>query len=177
MELEKYAARLAEGLGKLLLRYRTENNLTRAALAEKLSISEGRIRQLESGENAQGFRIEFLVSVANVMDLSPPALLSQLIHESNLSKNSKAVSALGDAFEASVNGTAYAAIFKEAIATTDELFGNHFVWSQKMAAVLLRLNAPAKARLEIALRQASPEKGTEEYRARILRLMEYDLDN
>ncbi len=46
-----------------------------------------------------------------------------------------------------------------------------------MAAVLLRLNDPAKARLEIALRQASPEKGTEEYRARILRLMEYDLDN
>jgi transcriptional regulator with XRE-family HTH domain len=177
VELEKSAARLAEGLGKLLLRYRTENSLTRTQLAEKLDLSEGRIRQLESGDNAQSFKIDFLLSAANVLGLTPPDLLSQLMHESKIGRNTKAQTSLEDAFTTSVENTPMAAIFKNSLSKTDELFGNHFVWALKMASMMLELDEAAKARIEIALRRACPLKGTDEYRARIMRLLDFDLDH
>lgn len=177
VELEKSAARLTEGLGKLLLRYRTENNLTRSQLAEKLDVSEGRIRQLETGDNAQSFKIEFLLSASKVLGLTPPDLLSQLLHESSLAKNTKAQSSLEDAFSTSIQNTPFANTFKDALSQTDELFGNHFVWSLKMAGMLLELDDKSKAKVEISLRRASPKKSTEGYRARIMRLLDFDLDN
>lgn len=177
MELEKSMARLAEGLGKLLFKYRSENNLSRAQLAEKLDVSESRIKQLETGENAQGFRIDFLFNAARVLGLTPPNLLSQLIDQSKIAKNSKALSSLEDAISTAVQDTPYAATFKEALSTTDDLFGNHFVWSLNMAGMLLELDAPSKVKVEIALRRTSPKKSTEEWRARTKRLLDFDLDN
>ncbi len=177
MELEKSVARLTEGLGKLLLRYRTENNLSRVQLAERLEVSDSRIKQLETGDNAQSFKIDFLLSAANVLGLSPPDLLSQLLHETRIGKDIKAQSSLEDAFSTSIQGTPFAVLFKGSLSTTDELFGNHFVWSLKMAGMLLELDERSKAQVEISLRRASPKKSTDEYRARIMRLLDFDLDN
>lgn len=177
MDIEKSVALLAEGLGKILSRYRAENNLTRPQLAEKLSVSESRIKQLETGENAQSFKIDFLLSVSNVLGLSAPDLLSQLISESKIAKNKKSVASLEDAFVTSIQNMPAADLFASALSKSDELFGNHFVWGLKMAGMLLELDEKAKVKVEIALRRASPHKGTDEYRARILRLLDVDLDN
>jgi transcriptional regulator with XRE-family HTH domain len=177
VDIDKSVAQLTEGLGRLLHRYRSENNLTRSQLAEKLSVSESRIKQLETGENAQSFKIDFLLSAASVLRLSPPDLLSQLIFESKIPKNSKTVATLEDAFVTSIQDMPFADVLKEALSKNDELFGNHFVWGLKMAGMLLELDEQAKVKVEIALRRASPHKSTEEYRARILRLLDFDLDH
>lgn len=176
MNIEKSVARLTAGLGQLLLRFRTENNLTRTELAAKLDVSEGRIRQLESGDNAQSFKIEFLFSVSKALAISPPDLLNQLMHESKVIDGVKSLPALEDAFSTSIQGTASSEIFTSAIKKTDELFGNHFVWSLRMAELLLKLDEPAKVKVEIALRRASPLKSTDEFKARIMHLLSVDLD-
>lgn len=177
MDIDKSVALLTEGLGRLLLRYRTENNLTRSQLAEKLAVSESRIKQLETGENAQSFKIDFLLSVAQVLELSAPDLLSQLISESKIAKDRKSVASLEDAFVTSIQNLPLADLFKNALSKTDELFGNHFVWGLKMAGMLLELDEKSKVKVEIALRRASPHKSSDENRARILRLLDFDLEN
>lgn len=99
------------------------------------------------------------------------------MHESKIGRNTKALPTMEGAFITSVQDTPMEAIFKNSLSKTDELFGNHFVWGPKMAAMMLELDEAAKARIEIALRRACPLKGTDEYRARIMRLLDFDLDH
>lgn len=176
MDNEESVARLTAGLGQMLLRFRTENNLTRSQLAERLELSEGRIRQLESGDNAQSFKIDFLFNAARALDISPVDLLSRLMHETKLIPSQQDLPGLQEAFLNSVQTSTSAGTFKVAIGKQDSLFGNHFAWSLKMAEMLLNLDERGKVRLEIALRRASPLKTTDEYRARTMHLLDVELD-
>lgn len=176
MKIEKKVERLTIALGQLLLKYRTENNLTRAVMVERLGVSESRIRQLESGGGpSPSFNIEILVAFADEMKISYSDLMSKLLKEAELSSNE--LPQLQDSFIKSIEGTSAAEMFHTAQTKTDEIFGNHFTWSLKMAEMLLRLDDVEKARLEIALRRASPLRTSEEYKERTMFLLDYELDH
>ncbi len=176
MKIEKKIERLTMAFGQLLLKYRTENNLTRTALAERLSVSDSRIKQWENGGGASAtFSLESLITFAAELQLSPSDLLSKLTNDAKLSPGN--LPALQDAFMSSIQGMSAAQAFEMAKSKSDDLFGNHFTWSLKMAEMLLRLDDAGKARLEIALRRASPLRATNEYKERTMFLLEYDLDN
>lgn len=176
MKIEKKVEQLTVALGQLLLKYRTENNLTRAVLVGRLGISESRIRQLESGGGpSPSFNIEILIALADEMKISYADLMNKLLDEAKLS--SVELPQLQDSFANSIQGTSAVAMFHSAQTKTDEIFGNHFSWSLKMAEMLLRLDDIEKARLEIALRRASPLRTSEEYKERTMFLLDYELDN
>lgn len=176
MDIEKSAADLTEALGKVLLQYRTENKLTREDLAKALGLSEGRIRQLENGDNAKSFRIELLLSVAVALKISAHDLLRKVMEESKL-LDSKAAENLSESFSSAAQAFSTSRPFQDAISQEDEIFGNHFIWSLRMAELMLQLDNPAKARIEMALRREAPKRTKEEFKKRMEYLLEYDLDN
>lgn len=176
MTVEKNVERLTKALGQLLEKYRTDRNLSRVALAERLGVvGESRIKQLETGVGSLSFNIDIVLAFAKELRTSPSDLLSSLIREAKISSGD--LPALQDAFANSIQATSAEETFQAALSKNDDIFGNHFGWSLKMAEMLLRLDDLGKARLEIALRRASPLRSTDEYRERVLFLLNYDLDN
>lgn len=177
MDIEKSAASLTEALGKALLYYR-ENVVgqTREDFAGPLGMSEGRLRQLESGTNANSFKIEALLSAANVLNIPAPELLKKLMADAKL-VDSKASKDLESAFSGAAQKFSGSTPFQKAINQEDEIFGNHFLWGLQMAELLLQLDNPAKARMEMMLRREAPKRSKEEFKKRMENLLEYDLDN
>ena len=177
MDIDNSAARLSEALGKVLYRYRSENGLTREELASMLELSEGRIRQLEGGDNAKSFRIELLLSVAQTLGIPAHNLLKQIMEEAKLISGGQEAKSLEAAFNSALQTFLGSEAFHESLNREDEIFGNHFRWSLKMAELLLQLDNPAKARLEMALRREAPKGEIKQFKKRMEVLLDYDLDN
>lgn len=175
MNIEKTVAKLAVAVGQVLLKYRTDHGLTRVQLAERLGVSDSRVKQLETGENAQSFKIDFVFILSDLLKVSPAETLNQLLIEAKLF-DSKAVTSLTEAFSSHCQGKSVA-LFENALRQNDELFGNHFSWAFRMTELLLQLDEQAKVRLEISLRRASPFRSSDDFKSRILHLLEYDLEN
>lgn len=173
MDTETMVRELAVSFGRLLKDIREREDLSRPQLAEKLDMSDGRIKQFETNSDlvgGSGFNVNQLVKVAELLDRPVSDVFKEICEKASLSESeSPLVSGVKELPKDVAAG------LTQARKSEHEVFGNLFQWALKMAALSLESSEEGKTNLEISLLKAKKDK-TDKEKKRLKLLLSHLID-